>query len=312
MGDPLTAAPTTAVEVVCLICNSTVRHKSCTIICTCCAKTVNVSCLTDQYKQSISSAVACKNSLDWVKGFIEFTGLRYVCSACKLSDSAGISNISSAAKISPSEVKFSTSMELTINNLVARVEEISNKISVLNTLPISATTTAADASQPKATSPSPPSYADIVSSDIVKQAVSQAFKDQRKAAAEDCSVIIFGLEESTNDADKVRDLLQCDDYSDYIIQVHRIGKANLSRDSTTKTKKCRPIKVQLKSTSDRLWVLQNSRWLVQSAKLPSVRIIKCLSPSELNDLRGKRSECALLNQGCKPCPDGKARYVVIN
>ena len=166
------------------------------------------------------------------------------------------------------------------------------------------------------------SYSDVVGSDlssVVKCVVTASIKEQKLEEKSNCSVIIFGLEESKNDIKKVYSLLQCDMNDDYIVQLYRIGKVKPKSTSwnkdTNKTEvpKFRPIRVQFNRESDRLWVLQNAGWLIKSAKLSSsVRISKCLNSSELENLRNKRLKCAKMNAEASKCPNGKDRYVVIN
>ena len=87
------------------------------------------------------------------------------------------------------------------------------------------------------------SYADVVSSDIAKSAISQAIKEQRKAEARDATIVVNSFPECNNDYEELLhmfDVLRC---RCDIIQHFRIGY-DLSTYRNKNTAR-RSIKVQL-------------------------------------------------------------------
>ena len=120
------------------------------------------------------------------------------------------------------------------------------------------------------------------------------------------SIIIFGLQESKNDINQVRRLLEDD--IDSVIHIRRIGK---SLKSGTKQAP-RPIKVELKCAEDKNWVLHNSRMLINTFGDNNIRIARCLSTAELDKLKNLRCECSRLNTSSATVANGKNKIVVIN
>ena len=105
----------------------------------------------------------------------------------------------------------------------------------------------------------------------------------------DILIIIFGQQESKNDINQVRRLLEDD--IDSVIHVRRIGKS-----SNSGTKQApRPIKVELKCVEDKNWVLHNSIMLINAFGDNNVRIARCLLTADLDKLKKLRSECSHLN-----------------
>ena len=78
-----------AVQHVCLECNAKIHHKACAISYAACVNYVHLGCLIDLYKGSSTNILALKNSHEWLRGFLSFSGLCYACKSCKAANKVG-------------------------------------------------------------------------------------------------------------------------------------------------------------------------------------------------------------------------------
>ena len=78
-----------AVQHVCLECNAKIHHKAFTISCAACANYMHLGCLIDVYKGSSTNILTLNNSHEWLRGFLSFSGLCYICKSCKAANKVG-------------------------------------------------------------------------------------------------------------------------------------------------------------------------------------------------------------------------------
>ena len=155
---------------------------------------------------------------------------------------------------------------------------MTNKDVVSNITASSASTNIAQGSQKKGQHKL--SYADAVSSDFVKNAISQAIKEQRKVDARDATIVGYDFLEDNHDCNELLhmfDVLRC---RCIITQHFRIGN-DLATYRNKKTAR-RPIKLQLKSSGDIKFILANSKCLYDDPSYTDVNISKWLSQKEPN------------------------------
>ena len=154
----------------------------------------------------------------------------------------------------------------------------------------------------------PPSYADVVSADMVKSVVSQVLHEQRRVDADGSTIAIYGFPEEGNDYEEIMHMFaflrcRCD-----IIHQSRIGyAANRSKES-----KKRPIKVQLKLSGDAKLILSNAKYLRNNPYYEGVYISKWLSKQDFNSMKQLRQQCLDLNAAYSADKKGRGPYVVVS
>ena len=280
------------------------------LTCLLCKQSVHLSCLVRKFKEDGHDWL--RNKTDWLFDFIQYSALQYTCKNC-----VNQPNNNAEAGIAQSISNINQSL----SNIDAKIENLYGDIKSLkcksdDTLLITGNQLSSQNSPAipcPSTASSKKSYAEAVSTDIfkvVQNAVSDSFKAKQLDDKINASVIIFGLPESRDDTYKVRKLLQDDD-TQSIIRTYRLGKVSTGH-LAANSKVTRPLRVELKSIEDRNWVLQNSRWLVRTAKETHIRITKCLGASELDKMKLLRSECAHLNKSLPKTRSGRDKLVIID
>ena len=72
-----------ALSAPCIVCGDSIHHLAYVISYASCTGPTHMVCLTDLYKRSKTGIAQPKNSQEWLKGFIVFSGLQYTCHACR-------------------------------------------------------------------------------------------------------------------------------------------------------------------------------------------------------------------------------------
>jgi len=156
----------------------------------------------------------------------------------------------------------------------------------------------------------PQTYATAVSADILKNAVSEALKEQHKLNADRSSVVVYGFPEEGNDIPQLRDMLDFLGCRIDIIRSSRVGRSH----HQTGNSSARPIKVELRSVSDVSIILSRANCLRDEAYYAGVHINKWLSQEEMKGVKALRSQCDTLNrERCDTSDHHKRKcYVVIS
>ena len=140
---------------------------------------------------------------------------------------------------------------------------------------------------------------------VVKSVVADSFKNQRIQDRDKASLVIHGVAETRNDLGTVRDFLKPIDCAESVLRVYRLGKEPAQN-------RVRPVKVELKSKSDRDHVLRQIKTVLKNVKGAKVFITKYLNTEELAKLKDNRNKCEKLNKAAPKCQDGRDRFIVIN
>ncbi len=307
-------------------CLPAVLHRSSIAVnCSECLKPTLVACLMNQFKLAGGCTQKYTCSYEWIHAFILHCGMRYTCQGCTDVVSRGITSCTTSGNptaevstIKHALIDFDTKLAKISSNLSDFQNEINLKLrSISDEINTQTSNTPVGLSNPVTNiknvncnnSQSGLSYADTVSSNIkaaVKSAVVETFREQHHDKKLNESVVIYGIPEGKDDVKRVAALLE-DDYLEFIVHVHRIGKQ-----STVGSSKPRPIRVEFGDKHDREWVMSNARYLAKNLPGLKVRISKYLCAAELSILTKLRDECAHLNRNTSDKSGKHNRYVVIN
>lgn len=291
------------------ICSPAINHKSSAhITCAICSQSTLLACLQHSFKATGSLAQKYNCSSEWLLTFINHCDLRFICQQCRTIGASGPSMGNTHVgntTITDGNFQYGDkckSTELMIFKLAEKVEELSSKISGLSAAHASSTTV--NAVHLSTGAKSPPTYANVVSDDV-KNAVFQALKEQRKATAEESTIVVYGFPDEDNDREELEKMfyfLRCDCR---IIRHGRLGHAN-------KGKSFRPIKVELSSTDQVLSLLSNAKHLKDNWYYAGVSISKWLSYDECKNIKHIREQCRALNSSHIPDSKGRKPFFVIS
>ena len=87
-----------------------------------------MSCLIDQYKQTDVTLAQSRNSLEWLKGLLLFTGLQYTCQLCRSGNplkSTCNGNSDKQASIPPAAIEEFKAQVISVNH---KLEQLYNRI----------------------------------------------------------------------------------------------------------------------------------------------------------------------------------------
>ena len=146
-----------------------------------------------------------------------------------------------------------------------------------------------DGDQPKHHQPL--SYAAVVSSDVVKNSVSAAFREHQKVNVDQSCIAVYGFPDEGNDYEQLLDMFsylncRCD-----IVRHSRLGVY-----SSKSISHVRPIKIELRSASEASTLISRAKYLRNDAFYDGVYINKWLTDEKMRDLKQLRRQCDFLNQ----------------
>ena len=128
---------------------------------------------------------------------------------------------------------------------------------------------------------------------MVKSAFVESTKEQRSSERNSTSIVIHGMLESKNDEKNVHDLFKDTTRKGSIVRLYRVGKRlGYANGYQAGANHIRPVRVKLRSISDRNDVLKRSKALAQSFKNDKIYITKCLSADELEKIKIIRTQCS--------------------
>ena len=131
-------------------------------------------CLIDQYKQIDVTLAQSRNSLEWLKGLLLFTGLQYTCQSCRSGNPLKLActgNSDIQASTPPGAIEELKAQVISINH---KLEQLCNRIHHDGVTEFSYSPTAVYTSTKSGAVTNPSSNAAVISNDlstIVKSAV---------------------------------------------------------------------------------------------------------------------------------------------
>ena len=155
--------------------------------------------------------------------------------------------------------------------------------------------------------PQPPSYASVVSVDMVKYAVSEVLREQHKVDTARLSVAVYGFPEEGKDVEqlfKMFDNLSC--------RCDVTRHSQIGHPSNRNSKSIRPIKVEFKSVSDTSSILSRANRLRHDDHYAGVYINKWLSNKDMKSMQQLRSQCERLNNDYPSSVNGRKQFVLIS
>ena len=322
----------------CIVCEDNIHHKACVISCAICAGPAHTACLTDLYKRSETGIAQPKNSQEWFKGFMVFSGLRYTCHACRANGNphgpAKSGNSEQATDINNStppaafinlrdEItafgKRMDDMQAKLLNQMQQLIDASDNttFSEDSHLQIRSAGTSSTSKSPssrlddKSNARKPPSYASVVSGDVnsvVKAVVYQTMKEEQWVSDKKATIVVYGFPEDGNDRSELHKMLdfigcRCD-----IAQHTRIGRIT----DHSKSLYGRLIKVKLNSPREANLILSCAKYLRSEAYHAGVNLSKWLSLGELENVKQLREQCAQFNISNKENTKGRICFIVVS
>ena len=245
---------------------------------------------------------AQKNKMDWLAEYIGFAALAYRCKVC-------VEKYGTCTQVSMATSETNSDVSQEIVAVTQSIASLDSKIQALHTAinqlgPANrVASTSADQSQQVC----PPSYAAVVSADMVKNAVSAAIQEQQKASTDKSSIAVFGFPEEGNDYAQLLDMFDFLDARCDIIRQSRLGRLSQRSGGSN----ARPIKVELRSVSDAV-ILARARCLREDAFYANVYIKKWLSKDEMKEVKLLRRQCAALNHDQPSDINGRRWFVVLS
>ena len=149
----------------CPICNTVTKTEQATLRCFHCGDTIHVIC---QHKLFMDTGYEpLKNKIDWLSDFIYFSSLAYRCKACtEKHEAAPQRSVPMTINLIAQDLN---AVKQSIATLDTKIQSLSNAIAQLGS--ISHVESNFDDHRLQ-----PPSYASVVSVDMVKSAVSEVFR----------------------------------------------------------------------------------------------------------------------------------------
>ena len=286
---------------VCSLCKAITKSGQHTLRCLHCGDSIHLACQYKLYKDAGYEAL--KNKMDWLAEYIGFAALAYRCKVC-------VEKYGTCTQVSMATSETNSDVSQEIVAVTQSIASLDSKIQALHTAinqlgPANrVASTSADQSQQVC----PPSYAAVVSADMVKNAVSAAIQEQQKASTDKSSIAVFGFPKEGNDYAQLLDMFDFLDARCDIIRQSRLGRlSQRSGDSNA-----RPIKVELRSVNDAVIILARARCLREDAFYADVYIKKWLSEDEMKEVKLLRRQCTALNRDQPSDINGRRRFVVLS
>ena len=301
---------TTASEADC-ICTPAISHRSLSCITSAvCSKPTLLACLQHQFKSAGGLAQKYSCSSEWLLAFINQCDLRYVCQPCRtntIKSSDLFTSTSSGNTRDKGEVQI-----VNINNdikkmhtdLLNKLQSVQQDVSaLLSNRATNESTFINSTLQP----PKQPTFADVVSTDVMKSVVSLTLKEQQKIMIDGSSIAVYGFPEEGDDYNELKKMFDYLGGNWDIVRHVRIG--NPASDTKDRT-----IKVQFRTPNIVSQILLNSKYLKDEAYYRGVGISKWLSQDEVKAIKALRQQCTQLNKLDKSSQTKgqKLSYVVIN
>ena len=349
-SQPLAAGCTASIAIGCMCSPAVARRNPGFVCCALCSKQVLFACLMHQFVQSGGSA--SKNSIEWHIAFISQCGLRYMCKACSeselvlqtgnsLTSSLGLSNESDVRSMSslgntlkPNsgnshiqvDVAAVDSLTALITHMDKKLEQfriellaqsaapcsindLSSKSSYAGAVSRDLTSNIINSADNSSSDVKSKSFSEAISSnlsDVVKSAMVETIRHHEATQRDGASVAIHNLKEFGSDVNDVRELLDFIGCNAKIIRIVRIGQ------QVKASKKCRLLKVELQSTSDKDMMLQLAKYLREDPTTRDIFITPWLRPEELSKLKKLQEQCRILNEKSPKLKGGWKRFIIIS
>jgi hypothetical protein len=273
----------------CSLCKEIAQAGKLTLRCFHCGDAVHVSCLHKAYKDTPGKE-ASKNQRDWLADFINFCALAYRCKDC-VKKCATAPSKKMTVSMTPTNNDID-SMKQSLAALGDKIESLCSEMTKLKPNGSEACTPVIQPCQPK-------KFAELFSSDDMKNVVMQVIREERKVNTSSACLVISGFPEEGQDYSQLVDMLQFLGVKCDIMRHSRIGNQNST--------KVRPIKIELRSASDAGEILNRAKQLRYDDYYANTYINRWLSESEM---KLRHSQCDALNQSVPARKDGMKQYVV--
>jgi hypothetical protein len=145
----------------------------------------------------------------------------------------------------------------------------------------------------------PPSYAAVVSADVVRDVVSKTIREQQKVNTDNCCLVVHGFPEEGNDYHQLMDMF---DFLGARVTLFVIQDRLPQQQQQRRT----PHKVELSFASDASEILKRAKLLQYSDYYASTYVNKWV-PDDVMKLR--RRQCDALNQANPARKDGRKQFV---
>ena len=275
--------------VACSVCRGAVKNGQPLLRCLHCTNTVHLGCQCKLFKDAGNEAL--RNKVDWLAEFIKFTSLAFCCKAC-----VGKKETVPQELLKSDEQKLDE-VKLSIVSLDNKLQSLQDAVAKLSS---SDTSTSNDQSKQR----HPPTYAQAVSADLVKSAVSEAMREHQKVNAEKSSVVVYGFPEEGHDDAQLHDMLDFLGCRGDFTRSSRMGRSSYQGGATA-----RPLKLELRTANDASNILSRAKYLRHDAYYGGVYINKWLSNEEIRSIKSLRQQCDELNRYNK---NDSKKFVVIS
>ena len=299
---------------VCTACTSTKVQQL--LACGQCSESIHLGCVLKQFKESKNEPL--KNRIEWLYNFTTFSSLIYHCKTCAAKGTI-FNELQTVTKdyeksISALDARMSKDIQnvkQSIEALDIKLSNILTSISLCNggdgnskTKQLTSTNVNDSIKVTSCTGlPASITYAQIMTkniSDVVKTAVADSMRKQRKNDSDRSSIVLFGLQERKEDLKKVKLVLDPVGCDSKVVKIARLG-ASLDKSqhqpNGKNSEKQRPLKVELSSEADSRYVLMHSKLLKSNPKFAKVR-------------KTVRIKCDELNKNCSADENGRKPFVV--
>jgi hypothetical protein len=262
-------------------------------VCIDCCAAAQIACLLNQYKSTLASKDRLKgNTQEWLLGFLNYAGLQYLCPACQqrprgqcqqtLHVCSGDSECAAEhSKTFALQFKEAELLKKDIATLRSTVAAMSESFSQLFQQVGDVGSKLPDLHQD---SSKLPSYADALSSYMVKAAVSEAIREHHKTCSENAMRVIYDFPEEGHDQNQVQKMLEFLECACNLPQLTMIGRSMSHGNASSP----RPIKLELKTAKDAERIMSKAKYLRQDDYYYCVTINKWLSQAEVAAVRQQR------------------------
>ena len=199
----------------CLVCAFTVQRKACALSSATCTGAVRMSCLIDQCKQTDFTLAQSRNSLEWLKGLLLFTGLKYTGQSCRSGNFPKSTCNGNSVKQPRTPSAATEELKAQVISINHKLEQLCNRIHSDDVTEFSYSPSAVYTSRKSGAVTNPPSYAAVVSNDlstVVQSAVIQSPREQKAVDRNQSYIAIHGMRKYGCDLSDVQELcryLEC-------------------------------------------------------------------------------------------------------
>ena len=229
--------------------------------------------------------------MDWLAEFIQFTSLVFRCKACL-----------KKTETVPQEPLKSDDQKL--DEVKLSIASLDNKLQSLQDAVAKLCSNDTSMANEQSKQHQPTTYAQAVSADFVKSAVSEAIREQQKVITEKSNVVVYGFPEEGHDDAQLHEMLDFLECRCDFTRSSRLGRSSYQGGATA-----RPLKLELRSANDASNILSRAKHLRHDDYYGGVYINKWLSDDEMNAVKALRRQRDELNKNNK---NDSKKFVVVS